>query len=155
MDSILTALRSLLVAALTEYTTVYYGENKIPAEADFPLLEIIPRETERVQRGTNSFNNTYTVTISIKDTLKSHVTANTDKSVSTHMQKMVQRMEERDADGEPKSTTVLGVLSDNLKISNTAHINGDWRVRYDQSPFNGSWILIASVTFTINKITTK
>lgn len=156
MDDVILAIRALLLAELgSTYEDYFYGENMVPAEADYPFVEVIPNNSLVTLRGTNSVNNEYGITIQIKDTLKAFETADTNKEIIAHMQEMVKRMEERDANGKPLSSTILGILQDNLQLSTTAHINNDWEIAYDTSPFAGSYVLIASLAFIVKRITLK
>jgi len=99
--------------------------------------------------------NELTVTIKSKDIIKNFVTGNTDKEVLTHVQTMVKRMEERDANGKPKATTILGVLHDNRRISNTVHINNIGTIQYATESLNGSLFLTAEITITAQRITAR
>lgn len=158
MDTVITALRALLLTALgSTYKDYYYGENLVPAQADFPFLEIVPVSTLMEQRGTNSMMNEFTIMINIKDTLKNFLTSDTDKEILSHMQTMVKRMEERETspDGKPKAATVLGVLHDNRQMSNTVHINNDFEIAYNVTEYGESWLLKASLTFTASKISMR
>lgn len=157
MDDIILALRTLLDASLTPdlYKAIYYGENFVPSKSEVPFVEVIPVETEMLQQGTNSMMNEYVITIQIKDIIKNFITANTDKEIISHVQTLVKRMEERDANGKPKSTTILGVLHDNRKITDTVNINNIGRINYTTESLNGSLILSAAVTITANRITLR
>lgn len=67
-------------------------------------------------------DNEYQVRVTIKHSLKSYLKENTNVEVLDHVQDLVEKMEGRTS-GDVDSNTVLGVLHDNLKLSNTAHIN--------------------------------
>lgn len=156
MDEVITQLITLFSSALgSEYKDYLYGENRLPAEADYPFLEVVPVSTLMTQRGTNSMMNEFTITVNIKDTLKNFLTSNTDKEIIAHMQEMVKRMEERETSGKPKAATVLGVLHDNRQIGSTVHINNNFGIEYNKSEYGKSLILIGSLTFTANKITIR
>lgn len=158
MDGIILALQSLLSAALTTtYKKYFYGENRVPAQSHFPFIEIIPLRTNIEVRGTGQMKqNTFTIKINIKDSLKKELTSNTDKIIVGFQQTMVKRMEERSSDGVPLATTVLGVLSKDdpdLTLNSTVHINNDWEIDYSLSELGESWITIASITFTAKLLT--
>ena len=61
-------------------------------------------------------------------------------------------MEDRETNGDLKSSCVLGVLHDNLKLSDKANINGDWNITYDEIEYGESYITVATVLFTIKVI---
>lgn len=155
MDDIILQIKALLEAGLTSaFKKYFYGENKVPEESIMPFIEVIPTRTSMVTRGTGGLrDNEYSVTVNIKDDLKHHLTANTDKDIISGQQFMVKKMEERDANGVPLSATVLGILNENLQLNTKAHIIDNWEISYDTSPFGGSYILIASITFSVKKIT--
>jgi len=158
MDDIILALQSLLSTALsTTYKKYFYGENRVPAQAHFPFIEIVPLSTSVNVRGTGQMrNNEFAIQINIKDSLKAELTSATDKSIVAFYQRMVKRMEERDSDGVPKAATVLGVLSrdqSDLKLNSKVHINNDWEIEYGLSELGDSWITTATITFTASLLT--
>jgi len=157
MDTVIEAIRALQTSSLTSglYKYIYYGENLVPAKSELPCIEVDPVSTEMANMGTHAMMNEFTIRITTKDILKNFITENTDKSILSHKQTIVKRMEERDANGKPLSTTVLGVLSDNRKISNTVHINNIGTIEYNSEAFDGSWLVSASVLITAKLITTR
>ena len=156
MDDVILAIIDLFKTNLEEgvYKDVYYGENRVPAEPDFPFVEVVPNRTIMRTRGTNSMMNEFSITVNIKDTLKASLTHDTDKEIVEHTQEMVKRMEAR-TDSIPDSDTILGILHDNLKLSNTVHLNNDWDINYQASEYNGSYILVASVQMTASLISLR
>ncbi len=157
MDTVIEAIRTLLASGLTSslYKYIYYGHNNVPAKCELPCIEVAPVSTEMSNMGTHSMMNQFTIRITSKDILKNFITENTDKSILAHVQTIVKRMEERDANGKPLSTTVLGVLHDNRKLSNTVHINNIGTIEYNEEAYDGSWLISASVLITANVITTR
>jgi hypothetical protein len=151
MDDIITKIIDLLKVQLTTtYKKYYYGENVIPEQALFPFIEVIPNSTSISNRGTGGTkDNQFSVTIRIKDTIKNFINANTNQEKHSAMQAMVKRMEER-TNNTFKNTSVLYVLANNLQLGGQANINDNWEISYDVLPLNGSYIIIASVTFNVN-----
>lgn len=147
MDNVILAIKSLLSTALTTtYKKYFYGENKAPQQSHFPFIEIIPITTESNVSGTGGLRyDIYEIEINVKDTLKNHYKTASDNEILSHMQSLVKKMEDRDSDGTPKAATVLGVLNDNLTLSNSVHINDNWVITYDTSPYGESYIVIASL----------
>ena len=154
MDKIALKIKELLEAVLTtQYKKYFYGENKAPDEKIFPFIEIIPINSEIKNIGTGGMlKKIHTIKINIKNTLKKYLTSNTEKEVIDHIQDLVKRMEDDETSGQPKSTSVIGVLHDNLQLDATANINGDWTVEYTEIPYGESYIVIASVQFTVERI---
>ncbi len=151
MDDIISEIITLLQTQFgSEYKKYFYGENIIPEQAIFPFLEVVPESTSVNNRGTGGTkNNQFSVKIKIKDTIKNFLNHDTNQTQHEAMQKTVQRMEERDG-GNFKSTSVLYVLANNLKLGGKANISDDWKISYDSLPFNGSYIIMSSVTFNVN-----
>jgi len=102
-------------------------------------------------------NNEYQIQINVKNTLKKYLKENTNVETLDHIQDLVQKMEGRDTDtGDLLSTTVLGVLHDNLTLTisgnRKADINGDWDIGYDEIDLGESYITIATISFTVKVI---
>jgi hypothetical protein len=51
-------------------------------------------------------DNTFEMTVTIKHSLKKYLKENTDVNVVAHYQDLVKKMEDRNADGTLKSTTI-------------------------------------------------
>ena len=154
MDGVIQQIITLLNANLTGYTGIYYGENFVPEQAIYPFVEVIPVGTsvENIWTG-GLINNTFSVRIQIKDSLKKTLNANTDRTTVQYLQNLVKRFEERDGNGDLLSTTVLGVLTNNLQLTDTVNIVGDWDVSYNNIvPLNGSYQITGSVDFTVKNI---
>lgn len=118
-----------------------------------PFIEVIPLSSRIDNRGTGGLSsNEYRVQVNIKNTLKKYLKENTAVSKIDHVQDLVLKAEERDALGNVESDTVLGVLQNNLQLSNTAHIIGEWEIRYDEIDLRESYITIASISFVVRKI---
>ena len=151
MDDVILAIISLLKTQFTTtYNEYFYGENIIPSEPMFPFIEVIPNASSINNRGTGGTkNNTFSVTIKIKDSLKKYLNSNTNQSKFSALQTMVKRMEERTLNIF-KNTSVMYVLANNLKLSDTANINENWEINYDVVPLDGSYVIISSVTFNVN-----
>lgn len=155
MNDVLAAISSLLSTALTTtYKKYFIGRNKVAAYSHMPCIEIIPLGTEVVNKTTGGGEeSTYTIQVNIISSLKKHLQDNRDVTTVESTETMVDRMEERESNGTPKSATVLGVLSENLGLSNSVTINGDWGINYEESDLGESWLLIASLTFSATHLT--
>ena len=156
MDDVVLAIIDLFKTNLEKgvYLSIYYGENRVPAQADFPFVEVVPARTEMRNNGTNSMMNDFYITVNAKDTLKAFLGEDKDEEIIEYMQEMVKRIEAR-TDGKPDSDTILGVLHDNLKLENNVHITDDWEIDYQVSEFNGSYILVGSVSFKASLISLR
>jgi len=158
MNEVILAIIELLKAKFgTEYKQYYFGEIRVPAQMTFPFLEIIPLGSRIDNRGTGGMtDNEFRVGITIKTTLKNYLSTKAAERM-VHIQDLVKRMEERNADGTIKDNTVLGVLHDNLQLEvnevKYGNINGEWEINYDESDLGDSYILYATVTFTVKRIT--
>jgi len=108
-------------------------------------------------RGTGGMlSGEYSVAVSIKTSLKKYLGQKLDKEILDHIKDVVVRMEGRNDDGTLASDTVLGVLHDNLQltISETrrADIVGDWDISYEESDLGESYIVVATVMFTVKRM---
>lgn len=155
MDEIITTLQTLLASAMGSSYTYVYGELKVPNDTLFPLIEIIPVSTVVNRLGTGTLtDNEFTVKINYKNTLKKFIKNDTNVLTLAHVQDAVNVMEDRSATtGQPDSDTVLGTILDNIRVSNYVDICQDIAIEYDTRELDGSWIVIASLTFTAKKKT--
>ena len=155
MDELITALKGLLEAALGSSYTVIYGQVKIPDDTMFPLVEIVPINTVFQIRGTGKLSQgDHIVQINYKNSLKNFVDSDTDQTIVKHIQDAVKVMEERDDTTHmPLSSTILGCLIDNMKISGVMEIPKNIEISYNINEYDGSWIINASLVFTGKKIT--
>jgi len=154
MDDIIIALKALLAAAMGTTYTYYYGENKVPADADLPLIEVIPVGTSMEVSGTGGQRRfEHTIHIGVKLRLQDYVQENTNVTTVAHVQDLVKIMEERNSNGTLKSATILGVLSENLQLSPTAKIakiTNKHDVSYDVTPAQGGkWLIHARLELSI------
>lgn len=153
IESILNLLRTNLGGAYKKY---YYGEIRVASQMAFPMIEVIPNTSRITNRGTGGMtNNDFDIIIVVKSTLKKYLGGNKGEKLN-HTQDLVKRIEERDTDGTIKSTTVLGVLHDNLKLIKDgvrfADINDNWEVDYEESDLGDSYIVQATISFTVKRI---
>jgi len=160
MDEVIDAVLALFTAESTInslYKKKYYGMNNIPGEHELPCIEVYPIDTSMINKGTGSMMNTYVVGVNIKDTVKASITEDTDKETVAHVKTFVQRIENRDSNGKPESATILGVLHDNRKLSNTAHIHEVSKVTYNFGPgtTKDTNIVTASVKITVKRISPR
>ena len=148
MDELITEIKTLLAAAFTNFTVVY-GKVLVPDDTIFPLIEIIPQSTNFNRLGTGGLSdNIFVLKIVYKNSLKKSITQNTNKTTIAHLQDLVKIMEERTAATlQPKSTTILGVLLDNITANNKADILREFNIEYDVTEYAGSWVVKAEMTF--------
>jgi hypothetical protein len=152
MDDIITSLQTALTTSMGSLYKIIYGEAKKPDETMFPLIEIIPVSTEFNRIGTGILSNCdFTIKVNYKNTLKKFLDQDTNQTIIKHIQDAVKIMEERKTNGHPKSTTILGTLLDNISISGNVSISKDFSIDYTVNEYGGSWIVIASLTFTANQ----
>jgi len=159
VDDVLLAIKTLLETADSGnvYAHHFYGVNTVPSQSEMPFIEIKPGSTSMERRGTNSMNNEFQVVIRVVDSLKNFVTEDTNKEVVSHTQTFVKRMEERDSNGKPLASTILGVLHDNMRLNNKVTMVGISTVRYDEinNPHDGSWIIEATMVVTAKLISLR
>lgn len=150
MDTIIEAIKTALALVFTNYTIIH-GEVLIPSDKMFPLIEIISQDTSFERLGTGSLSdNEFAIKIRYKNSVKKFVDENTQQTVVKHRQDAEKVMEERDTTSlQPKSTTILGVLLANMKLGGKSHSMNGFKIHYDVSSLNGSWITNADLTFNV------
>lgn len=155
MNEVILAIIALLQAQFTtQYKKYFYGEVKVPNQSMMPFLEVIPLGSRIDNRGTGRLStNEYRIQVNIKSSLKKYLKENTAVSTIDHIQDLVLKAEDRDTLGNVETATVLGVLQNNLQLSSTAHIVGQWEIRYDEIELRESYITVASISFVVQKIT--
>lgn len=172
MNEVLQALLDLMKnnAGLTgdeAYCKFFYGKNVVPAQANFPLLEVYPNNSDSAARGTGSRpvvglipgrgglrTNTFSITVRIQDTLKSNLSETRDKEVITSYDKTIKRMEGTE-NGDYLDGSIMKILTENLTISDTIKFADNFQIEYDSvGDLNGSYIVSASVTFEATIIKT-
>lgn len=157
MNEVVLAIINLLQAKFgAQYKQYYFGEIRVPAQMTFPFLEVVPLSSKISNRGTGAMtDNEFRITITLKTTIKNYLATGPAERMK-HVQDLVKRMEERNTDGTIKDTTILGVLHDNLQLEvngvRYGNINGDWEVNYEESDLGDSFLLYATVTFTVKRI---
>jgi len=119
-----------------------------------PFIEVIPIQSNINNRWTGKMtDNTFWVQINLKNTLKKYLKENTNVEIIAHIQDLVKKVEERNTNWSFKNSTILWVLQDNLQLNNSANINWNWNVNYDEIDlWQGSYVTYASITFTCNLI---
>lgn len=155
MNEVIEAIVTLLQTKLgNTYKKYYYWEIKVPNQSFMPFIEVIPLNSDIVNRGTWwMLDNTFQIQVTIKNSLKKYLKQNTNVETLDHIQDLVKKMEDRNSDWTIKSNTVLWVLHDNLKLNATVHINGDWSIVYDEIDLWESYITFASIVFSWKLIT--
>lgn len=74
IESILNLLRTNLGGAYKKY---FYGEIRVPAQMEFPMIEVIPNTSRITNRGTGGMtNNEFDIIIVVKSTLKKYLGGN-------------------------------------------------------------------------------
>jgi hypothetical protein len=148
MKEICEALQSLIATALGSTYTVVYGYNKIPSDADLPLVTIMPVTTEYLLRGTGGLREAnYTITITATVSIKKYLEENTNRTTVSHLDALVALMEDRQADRTPVSASILGVIQANLTLSNTVSVAKISTINYQE---NNPQSYLISATLTLN-----
>lgn len=151
IESIIELLRDTLWNTYKKY---YYWEIRVPNQSYMPFLEVMPIGTRVKNRGTwGMVDNEYQVRVNIKTTLKKYVQPNTNTETLEHVQDVVNKMEGR-TNWNINSDSILWVLHNNLQLSWNANIVGDWEITYDEIDLGESYIVYASILFSVKVITT-
>ena len=101
-------------------------------------------------------NGEYQMAISLKTTIKKYLGQKKTRDIQDHIQDSVIRMEGRNTDGTFASDSIIGILHDNLQLTisdvRRADIVGDWDVSYEESDLGESYIVVATVMFTVKRM---
>jgi len=155
MNEIIEAIQTLLSTKFwTKYKKYFYWEIKVPNQNFMPFLDIAPLTSLVENRWTWWMaDNTFQIQIRVVSTLKKYLKQGTNVEVLDHMQDLIDQVEWRNADRTLKNDSVLWVLHDNLQLSSTVHINGDWNVAYDEIELGESYLVYATIVFSAKLIT--
>jgi hypothetical protein len=144
MDNIILALQTKLKTALST-TNVFYGDD-IPQKTQMPFISIEPVSTEYSPNGTGGLaSNVSTIIITAKVRLNEYM-SDTIGDKQKHLQALVNIMEERNTNGTPKSSTILGAISEDLSLSGEVDTISIGTIRYDTTVQDGSYIRTATLT---------
>lgn len=154
MDNVIIKIIALLKDALgDDFKKYFHGENKVPEQAIFPIIEVIALGSTILNIGTGGMmRKEHKIKINIKNTLKNFLKTNTNTETISHMQWMEQKMEGDDGAGRFLEGTVLKVLHDDLQLEGLVNINGDWEINYEENEYGEDYIIKASVTFSTKRV---
>jgi len=139
MNEIIEALIALLTAKLGSSYTYMHGLTDDKAKAKLPMIEVIPIETNFEIRGTGGLRRRFNdIEIKLTLNLKSYLKGNTNRTKIEHMEALEKIMEEPDTNGLPKSTTILGVVNDNLSMSSNVGIINNPHITYNENDYESS-----------------
>lgn len=144
MNDIIDALIVKLQAALPAWR-VYYGPTPQEPSDYLPLIAVAPVRTSFKIRGTGGLRTedmeiNITAMVNLRDYFE-----DTEGTEVDHLEALVLAMEDRDADGKPKSTTILGAVNNDLSIGGTVGDILEFNINYDTIPTSR----IGSATLTI------
>lgn len=158
MNEVIEAIILLLQTKLgATYKKYFYGEVRVAEQVFFPMIEVIPMSSKINNRGTGGMiDSEFSVMITVKTSLKKYVGSKKANVSMDHIRDMVERIEKRNADGTLQSSTILGVLHDNLQLTignnRRADINGDYDISYEEADLGESYIVRATIGFTVKRI---
>lgn len=154
MDNVVDKIIELLRAALgTEFKKYFHGENKIPEQAIFPLIEVIGNTSSHFNIGTGGMmRKEHDIQINIKNTLKNFLKTNTNTEIISHKQWMEQKMEGDDVHGKFLPGTVMYVLHNDLQLDGLVNIHGEWEIDYVGEAYGEDYIITASVKFKTKRV---
>ena len=136
---ILALLNGNVTADGVPIKTYYHGEATELARSNLPALMVFGPETEQVAHGTAKDKVTYEITIRVvTDMFEQFTEAGTGGIIKT-AQQVRRLMEERDAEGLAKATSVLGILRRNIK-GNSFLFTDQFRISYKPNEKNESFV---------------
>lgn len=132
MDDIIQAIITRLEANIIGWRVVYGNAPQEP-DAYLPMITVAPVGTNFRVMGTGGLRDedqeiVITATVDLKDYYGTH------NDEVDHTIALIQVMEERGPDGLPLSSTILGVINDDLSILNNVGSVSEFLIRYDTIP---------------------
>lgn len=155
MGEIIQAILSLLETNLGSEYTYYFGEVKVPAKTNFPLIEVYPASTVDMVTGTGGMR---TIECDVKVCLKVHrkdyFDGDTSRKTVKFMEDLIRRMEQRDVHGVPTDSTILGIIqkNSNLQLGGAAHITDPFHISYQETPYGDSYIGMAELSLKATRL---
>lgn len=144
MNDILAALAVKITAALPSWRVVIGPAPQEPRDY-LPLVSVAPVRTSFRIRGTGGLRTEiHEINISAMVNLSDYFEDSEGTTVD-HLSALVDAMEDRDTDGKPKSTTILGAVNNDLSIGGTVQDILEFNINYDILPTSR----VGSATLTI------
>lgn len=151
MNEILDQLRSTFATAFsTSFTTYFKGKQEIPAQDDLPILMVYPVSTNQTHSGTVRDDVKYNIGVEIQLNMKQYFdSVNGQGTKLDALEALMKLVEERESDGDLKTSTVMGIINANIAISNKVLYTDNLNVNYDPYYNKGEFPTVkATVTFT-------
>ena len=113
MNEILDQLKTIFSAAFsTTFSTYYKGKIEIPAQSNMPILSIYPVRTEQRHTGIVRDTVAYEIAIEAIYSMKQFLdNTNTSNDESDALEQLMKIVEERETDGDLKTSTIMGILN--------------------------------------------
>ena len=148
MNDILEELKAALLAAIGNSLTTYYtGEVVLVPKTYLPALMIFGNSTNLIAKSTAKDQTVHDITIRVvMDVADKFDETGTGLIVKAH-QDLIDIMEEREAGGQPKAATVLGVLRANIKGTDYL-FNNDITINYQTLERDEFFYVQAECNFT-------
>mgnify|MGYP001559061062 CR=1 FL=1 len=158
MYEILDEIKGLLSAAMTTSITKYYvGKVHNPAINQLPILAIYGDNTTLIEKSTARDRYQHTIKIEILTNAyrKVNATGGVEADGVLDAQKQILDLfEEVDANHTPKTTTVLGVLRENIKGTDYL-FNDDIVIQYETENVEGEVYYRGVLTFTVDQFRSR
>ena len=152
MNEILDQLRTTLASSLTTrgITTFFKGRQDVPAQSDVPIVMIYPNATRQVRSGTVRDRAEYDITIELQVSIKQYFDNEAGQGTQLDtLDALIDVVEERETDGDAKTTTILGIINANLTIGSKVLYTNNVSINYDPYYEAGEFPMAkAIVTFT-------
>jgi hypothetical protein len=131
---------------------VIKGKNPFKQSENLPIIEVIGESTECTVRWTGKmFNNTFNIQLIITDSLTRYIKTNSIVTFENFYDTFVDRIEAR-TNSVPVNTSILWILQDNLRLSNSCQLINDFSISYEPLESETSYFLKAEIQFKANLI---
>lgn len=151
MNAICSALLTLLSTTFsTTFVRYFHGKQDVIAVDDLPILMIYPISTKQSHSGTIRDNAEYRIAVEIQVNLKNYYDNTSGQGTALDSLAAVEALiEDRETDGDLKTSTVMGIINANLSVSSKVLYTDNMEVDYSITRVdNNIQRLKAVVTFS-------
>ena len=134
MKLIIPALRTLLATNMASVITTFMsGPEKLMAKSQFPVLNIYGTQEDINLQGTVKYKNEFFITIEVAIDLRQYFdNTNGQGTQIDAYDRLYTLIGDRDADGDLKTTSIMGTLLNNLTISGNVLFLDNIHVEYKE-----------------------
>lgn len=149
MNEVLDQLRSTFASTFGSTFNLYFkGQILVPMQSDLPILTVYPLSTEQTHTGTLRDSVTYIIAVQALVNVKTYLDSSSGQGTQLDsLDALLDLVEKRESDGDPQTSTIIGILNANLTIGDKVLYTDNVRVEYETLNAGEFPLLKATVTF--------